>query len=250
MAASKDILENKVAIVTGAGRGIGRATALRLASEGARVALAARTVSELKETEELIRHQTQDANRAFSFEADLSEESSIIKLFETTAARLGSLDILINNAGTFTNAAIVEHEVDDWDYVMAVNLRAPFICSREAFRKMKAGSCIVNVSSLAGVRGTEKFRGLSAYVASKFGIIGLTESLALEGLERGIRVNCIAPGAVDTVMLKQAAPHLKTQTSPEDIAGIILSLCDPERSRALNGAVIEVFSNLGDTGSP
>src|SRR5690606_24382138 len=148
---------------------------------------------------------------------------------------------------TFSSARIEDQSLEDWERVMAVNVRGPFLCSREAFRRMKAEKkrgTIINVSSLSGIRGVEKFPGLSSYVTSKFAVTGLTESLAVEGKDYGIRVNCVAPGAVDTLMLKGAAPHLKTKTTPEDIAKIILFLADESQSGSLNGAVMEVHSNL------
>ncbi|MBZ0256358.1 SDR family oxidoreductase, partial [bacterium] len=102
---------------------------------------------------------------------------------------------------------------------------------------------IVHISSLAGIRGTEKFPGMSAYVVSKHGVIGLTESLSVEGRPYGIRVNCVAPGAVDTQMLREAAPQFKTETEPADIAQAILYLSDPVQAASVTGAVIEVHSN-------
>ncbi len=105
------------------------------------------------------------------------------------------------------------------------------------------GGAIVNMTSLAGVRGPEKFKGLSAYVVSKYGVLGLSDILAVEGKPYGIRVNSIAPGAVDTLMLKQAAPFLKTKTGPDDISRAILFLADERQSGHISGANIEIFSN-------
>ena len=118
--------------------------------------------------------------------------------------------------------------------------------SREAFRRLSTlghGGTIVNVSSLGGVRGTEKFAGFTAYTVSKFAVVGLTESLAVDGRSLGIRVNCVAPGAVDTRMKHEAAPFLDTVTTADDVARVIRFLCDDEESGALSGAVIEIHSN-------
>ena len=100
------------------------------------------------------------------------------------------------------------------------------------------------MSSLGGVHGTEKFPGFAAYTVSKFGVIGLTETLAVEGRPHDIRVNCVAPGAVETAMKKEAAPFLRTRTTPEDVARVIRFLCDDEESGALTGAIVEIHSNL------
>lgn len=132
-----------------------------------------------------------------------------------------------------------------WREIFAVNTEASFLCAREAFTLMKKsgrGACILNISSLSGIRGQIKFPGTAAYAASKSALIGLTEVLAVEGKPYGIRANCLAPGAVETRMLREAAPFLKTNTKPEDIAKLILNLCDPT-SHVLNGSTIEVFSN-------
>ncbi|NBX81882.1 SDR family NAD(P)-dependent oxidoreductase, partial [bacterium] len=127
-----------------------------------------------------------------------------------------------------------------------INLTGTFLCAQEFFRcaKEKPGKrSIVNISSLAGIRGTEKFPGLSSYVASKFGVVGLTEALAVEGKALGVRVNCIAPGAVDTEMLRKAAPQLKADAMPADIAKIVVFLSDPEQSGVVSGSTVELFTN-------
>jgi NAD(P)-dependent dehydrogenase (short-subunit alcohol dehydrogenase family) len=128
--------------------------------------------------------------------------------------------------------------------VIAVNLRGTFLGCREAFRIMREqkGGVIVNISSLSGVKGVEKFPGLSAYNVSKAGVAGLTEILAVEGKPDNIRVCAVSPGAVDTEMLRQAAPHLKAGMTPEDLAEILLFMAD-DTGRMLNGSNIELFTN-------
>jgi NAD(P)-dependent dehydrogenase (short-subunit alcohol dehydrogenase family) len=105
------------------------------------------------------------------------------------------------------------------------------------------GGSVVNVSSLGGVSGTDKFPDYAAYTVSKFAVTGLTEALAAEGRDRNIRVNGVAPGAVDTLMLRQAAPHLRTRTGPADVAKVIAFLCDPAESGCMTGAMLVINSN-------
>jgi NAD(P)-dependent dehydrogenase (short-subunit alcohol dehydrogenase family) len=138
----------------------------------------------------------------------------------------------------------VDMDAETWDRVIAVNLRGTFLCCREAFRIMseQKGGVIVNISSLSGVKGVEKFPGLSAYNVSKSGVAGLTEILAVEGKPYNIRVCAVSPGAVDTEMLRQAAPHLKAGMTPEDLAEILLFMVD-DTGRMLNGSNIELFTN-------
>ena len=162
---------------------------------------------------------------------DVSDEKQVAAAF----GRLQSLDALIHCAAVLIKRRITDLSVEDWDVQLDSGLRSAFLCSREAFRLMRArGGTIVMVSSLSGVFGAEKFPGMSAYVAAKSGLAGLTEALAVEGRELGIRVNAISPGSVDTPMLKIAGvegPMLK----PSEVARIILWLASTE-SAPLSGA--------------
>jgi NAD(P)-dependent dehydrogenase (short-subunit alcohol dehydrogenase family) len=137
-----------------------------------------------------------------------------------------------------------EMDVSTWDHVLGVNLRGTYLCCHEAFRIMvrQRYGVIVNLSSLSGVKGVEKFPGLSAYNVSKAGVASLTEILAVEGKPYNIRVCAVSPGAVDTEMLKQAAPHLKAAMTPEDLAEILLFMVD-DSGRMLSGTNLEIFSN-------
>jgi NAD(P)-dependent dehydrogenase (short-subunit alcohol dehydrogenase family) len=239
-----DSLSGKVAIVTGAGRGIGAATARLFAREGAAVVLASRS-EQVQGIADEINHES-GKHQALAVPADVSDEEQVKRLFKTTRESFGPLDILVNNAGVVEVRDFVDMELSTWKAVMSVNVRGAFLCSREAFRQMIAaakGGTIVNMTSLSGVRGPEKFKGLSAYVVSKYGVLGLSEILAVEGKPHGIRVNSIAPGAVDTAMLRKAAPFLKTKTTPEEIAKTILFLSDDRQSGHISGANIEIFSN-------
>ncbi len=238
-------MKDEVAIVTGGGRGIGAATAELLAASGARVVIASRTPGELATTARRVAARA-GADRVLAVETDLTREASVVALFDRTLEHFGDLHILVNNAGRFEGGDFPELEADAWDRVQAVNVRGAFLASREAFRRLGRlghGGAIVNVSSLGGIRGTEKFPGFTAYTASKFALVGLTESLAVEGRELGVRVNCVAPGAVDTQMMRQAAPFLRTRTTAPDVARSIRFLCDDDESGALTGAVIEIHSN-------
>jgi NAD(P)-dependent dehydrogenase (short-subunit alcohol dehydrogenase family) len=235
-------LQGKVAVVTGGGRGIGAATALLLAREGARVAVLSRTASELSEVCAAIGAA---GGTAAAIVCDVSDEAAVERAFQEVDARFGGLDVLVNNAGAIASGRVDEMATQAFDRVLGVNVRGVFLCTRAAFPRLQArgGGAIVNLSSLGGIRGTEKFPGFSAYTASKFAVVGLTEAHAVEGRSLGIRVNAVAPGAIDTAMLRQAAPGLKTRTTPEDVAQVILFLADAARSGAVSGTVVEIFSN-------
>ena len=234
-------LRNQIALITGGGRGIGAATAQALASRGAHVIVASRTESELSATVAEI--QTTGLS-ASAIKLDVADETEVDAAFVGIAAAFGRLDILVNNAAVLIGGPFADMAMADWDQVMAVNLRGATLCARGAFRLMSNGGSIVNVSSLGGVPGTEKFPGYAAYTVSKFALTGLTEALAAEGKERNIRVNGVAPGAVDTAMLRQAAPHLRTRTGPADVAKVIAFLCDPSESGCMTGATLVINSNL------
>ncbi len=234
-------IKDKVAIVTGAGRGVGRATALCFAREGARVVLFSRTSAPLDDVASEI------AGQGYPFLAivgDVSREEDVRALFQKTMQTFGRVDILVNCAGVVAVRPFVEMDATTWDQVLGVNLRGTFLCCREAFRIMvtQRSGVIVNLSSLSGVKGVEKFPGLSAYNVSKAGVASLTEILAVEGKPHNIRVCAVSPGAVDTEMLKQAAPHLQAGMTPEDLAEILLFMAD-DSGRKLSGTNLEIFSN-------
>jgi len=175
---------------------------------------------------------------------DVSREEDVRALFRRAIDAYGKVDILVNCAGIVIVRPFVDMDAETWDRVIAVNLRGTFLCCREAFRIMTAqqSGVIINLSSLSGVKGVEKFPGLSAYNVSKSGVASLTEILAVEGKPYHIRVCAVSPGAVDTEMLRQAAPHLKAGMTPDDLAEILLFLVD-DSGRVLSGSNIEIFSN-------
>jgi NAD(P)-dependent dehydrogenase (short-subunit alcohol dehydrogenase family) len=234
-------IKDRVVVITGAGRGVGRATALLFAREGAQVVLFSRTTAHLEETAAAI---TQAGGHALVVAGDVSREEDVSRLFQKVRESYGRVDVLVNSAGIVAVRPFVEMDVATWDAVLNVNLRGTFLCCHEAFRLMVAqqSGVIINLSSLSGVKGVEKFPGLSAYNVSKSGVAGLTEILAVEGKPYNIRVCVVSPGAVDTEMLRQAAPHLKAGMTPEDLAEILLFLAD-DSGRMFSGSNIELFTN-------
>jgi NAD(P)-dependent dehydrogenase (short-subunit alcohol dehydrogenase family) len=235
-------IKDKVAIITGAGRGVGRATAQLFARAGAHVVLFSRTASHLDATRQAI--HAQGGDDVLAIVGDVAREEDVVALFQQTRERYGRVDILVNCAGIVAVRLFVDMDVQTWDQVLAVNLRGTFLCCREAFRLMtlQRQGVIVNLSSLSGVKGVEKFPGLSAYNASKAGVASLTEMLAVEGKPYNIRVAAVSPGAIATEMLRQAAPHLKAGMTPEELAEILLFLAD-DSGRMFSGSNIELFTN-------
>ncbi len=234
-------LKNQVALITGGGRGIGAATAEALARKGAQVIVASRTEAELTTTVAAL-HTA--GLKASLLVLDVADEAAVEAAFSRIAGEWGRLDILVNNAAILLSGPFAEMAMNDWDRLLAVNLRGAVLCARQAFRWMRErGGSVVNVSSLGGVPGTDKFPGYAAYTVSKFALTGLTEALAAEGRDCHIRVNGVAPGAVDTAMLRQAAPHLRTCTVPADVAKVIAFLCDPVESGCMTGAMLVINSN-------
>ena len=234
-------LAGRVVIVTGASQGIGAATAQVLAEEGARVVLVARSADLLQLVAEELRYL---GGEVTPMVADISDPAAVTDLFAQVAATMGPCDILINAAGQVENVPFIEMDLATWDRVINTNLRGLMLCCQGAFRQMSAhgGGTIVNFSSLSGVKNVEKFPGLSAYVASKFGVAGLSEALAVEGKPLGIRVLTVSPGAVATPMLQRAAPHLRPSMTPLDMARIVAFLVS-DAGRFLQGTNLEIFSN-------
>lgn len=168
---------------------------------------------------------------------DAGDEAQV----EAAAARLERWAVLINNAAVLIPRPFAEMSAGEWDQTLRVGLRAAFLCSRAAFRRMRPGGTIVNVSSLSGVTGTEKFAGMSAYVAAKSGLAGLTEALAVEGRPLGIRVNAVSPGSVDTPMLALSAAPKQGALRPEQVATVVSWLARPG-SAPLSGANVRIAS--------
>ena len=231
----------RVAVVTGAGRGIGRSVAIALSRAGDQVVITSRSESELGSTAETIRAH---GGQVEAIVGDLRETQTIDRLFDRANARFGPVTLLINNAADLERAPIEDSRPEQFDRTIDLNIRAAFLAARRAFEDMRRarGGCIVNMASLSGVYGVEKFPGMAPYIVSKFGMVGLTEALAVEGAPHGIRAVCLAPGAVDTALLKKALPGLRAGVTPDEIARLIVFLAG-DAGVALNGLTIPLFSN-------
>jgi len=190
-------VQGKVALVTGAGRGIGKAIALLLAGAGCHVVLVARSRDQLEEVRREIdsRHGS-----AAVVPCDLTRDDGIEKLVDRSAQHFGAIDILINNAGWGKRASVVKAKIDDWDQTFRVNLRAPMILAQRLLPAMieKGEGAVINIGSVSGKSGEANG---AAYSASKFGLIGFTQSLYEEVREHGIKVSVILPGFVDTPLI-------------------------------------------------
>ena len=215
-------MSGRTALVTGAGRGIGRAIAIALAGEGALLALAARSRTELERVrDEILRND----GHARAFPIDLAQAEAPRLLVSAVVEAYGGLDIIVNNAGAAVNRPFVETTAEEWDRLMAINARAPFLLCREALphlRKSGHGR-IVNVSSVVGSRG---YVNQAAYTASKHALTGFTKVLAQEVLADGIRVHLVSPGGVDTGLLAAMRPDLDRSglTTPAEVADAVLFL--------------------------
>jgi 3-oxoacyl-[acyl-carrier protein] reductase len=199
-------LKSKVALVTGAGRGIGRAIALQLANAGTRVAINYNASAAAAEA--LVAEIAESGGEALAIKADISRLEEATALVEQVLAQWGQLDILVNNAGITRDNLLLRMKEDEWDRVIEVNLKGCFNCCKAAIRPMsraRQGS-IINIASVVGLRGNA---GQANYAAAKAGIIGLTRSLAREMGSRGIRVNAVAPGFIDTDMTSVLPAQLK-----------------------------------------
>jgi len=215
-------LAGKVAIVTGASRGIGRAISVALAQEAATVVLAARSIQKLQETADQV---TQAGGKADIVVTELTEEESIKNLIKTTSEKFSRLDILVNNAGVTHSAKLEETATEDWQRCIEVNARAPFILCREALPLLKRAEAgyIINIASVVGVKG---YPLQSAYTSSKHALRGMTISLAEELRGSNIRVHLLCPGGVDTDLVQKVRPDIKKGElmQPEEIAELVLYL--------------------------
>ncbi len=232
-------LNGKVAIVTGAGRGIGRATALALARRGLVVTLVARTQSEI----EAVAGEAEAAgSTALPIVADVGREDEVASMVDRTLQTYGRVDILVNNAGAaLPERPVVDTNPADWERILRVNLTGPFLCARAVLPVMmrQRSGKVVNVASIGGRVG---FAGIAAYGAAKAGLLQFTASLAAEVKRFGIDVNAVCPSGTDTRMLHETG-RAKGRTNlirPEEIANVIVFLVSPESS-AITGTAIEAY---------
>lgn len=228
-------LKDKIALVTGAGRGIGKAIALGFAREGAHLVLAARTVEELEATAEEIEAL---GRGALVTPCDVTNERQVSRMVEAALDKFQSIDVLVNNAGLGSFRPIWGTRLSNWEYMLAVNLTASFLCSKHVWKSMQknGGGSILNVSSLSGTRAYPMY---SSYSASKWGQIGLTKTAAEEGKPHHIRVNAIAPGKVDTDMRGSVAEDKDKMLVPEDCVGAAVFFASDD-SRFITGQVLEI----------
>jgi NAD(P)-dependent dehydrogenase (short-subunit alcohol dehydrogenase family) len=233
-------LAGRVAVITGASRGIGRATAKAIAREGAHAIVAARGVAALDATVAAI---LEAGGSATAVPTDVSDAGAVERLF-SIANDIGPLAALVCAAATLEREPFDEISLASWEQTMRVNLTGVFNCCRHAFTMMRnaGGGRIVNIASLSGVYAVEKFPGLAAYNTTKFGVIGLTEAIAVEGKPFGVTAISLSPGAVDTDMLRRANPSLRAGVTADEVAAMIVALLDNPFSVA-SGANIPLFSN-------
>ena len=215
-------LAGKVAIVTGASRGIGRAISVALAHQNATIVLAARSIQQLQITAGQV---AEAGGKAHIIHVELAEEKSISNLIKVAGEKLGRLDILVNNAGVTHSAPLEQTSTEDWQRCISINARAPFILCREALPLLKKtdSAHIINIASVVGIKG---YPLQSAYTASKHALRGMTMSLAEELRGSNIRVHLLCPGGVDTDMVDRVRPDIARDEliKPEEIAELVLYL--------------------------
>lgn len=242
-------LTGKNALVTGGSRGIGRAVVLGLAKQGAKIAI--NYFSNQGEVQAVVKEVESFGGEAFCVQADVSQSQSVLKMFEEIKNHWQRLDILVNNAGVLSFASFADLTEEQWDKVLNTNLKGQFLVAKESVRLMGEGGRIINIASIASGGVGIGFRQLAHYTASKGGVIGLTETMAVDLGQKGINVNAIAPGVIETDMTKEILVDEKTKQGmmtripkarvgkPEDIANAAVFLASKEADY-ITGTVLYV----------
>ncbi|HZX49531.1 MAG TPA: SDR family NAD(P)-dependent oxidoreductase [Candidatus Paceibacterota bacterium] len=246
-------LTNKVALVTGARRGMGKADALALAKQGAKIAVCDVELADCQAVVDEIKAQ---GGEAVAFQMDVSKAKEVNEVFDKVGEQFGRLDILVNNAGIYFSKPALELTEEDWDKMIDVNLKGQFLCAQRAAKEMTknspaGGGRIINIASIASGQVGVGIAGGAHYTASKGGIIGMSETLAMEWAPLGITVNVIGPGAIDTPMVQAAQMPkeamdallqgipMKRMGRPEEVAAMVVFLASEEASY-ITGATLYV----------
>jgi len=248
--------QDKVVVVTGAGSGIGKATALAFGREGAKVAAADIDAASAQATAEQIEAV---GGQAEALQVDVSVAADVERMVTTTVERLGRLDVLVNNAGVFFQLPVVQVPEEQWDWLMSINLRGVYLGCKLAVPQMirQGKGAIVNTASIAGLRG---FGGYGTYGAAKGGVVQLTKALAVEVARVGIRVNCVCPGIIETAMLDRGVAQMGLDKTafvqlagaahpmgrigrPEEVAAAILFLASDDAS-FITGVALSVDGGM------
>lgn len=242
-------LKGKVAIITGARRGMGRTHALALAKAGAKVVVA--DISQ-EDCEKVVQEIKKAGGEALAIKCDVSQKAEVEMMVKKAIEKWGRLDILVNNAGILQFKPFLELTEEDWDKVLDVNLKGYFFCAQAAAKEMvkQKSGVIINIASIAMGQVGVGFPTLASYGASKGGIVALTETIALELAPFNIRVNAIAPGAIDTPMAESTKTDLKTMEGtlariplhrlgrPEEVSNLVLFLASDESSYMTGSVVV------------
>jgi 3-oxoacyl-[acyl-carrier protein] reductase len=249
MASPPSPFNNRAAVITGGSSGIGLAIARAVTAEGMAVAIAARESKRLKQAAAELAALSSDASNnrdaaVLAVPADVARAGDVAQLIDQAMARFGRIDLLVNNAGTYREGDIDELTEAQWDEVQAVNLKGAFLCTRAVLPIMKRqrSGYVVNVASVAGKTG---FGGSSAYCASKFGMVGLTESLLEEGVGHNIRATVICPGYVDTPMVAGVSVPGWEMIPPEDIGQLVVGLLKLSPVTVIKEIVVQRKGSVG-----